>query len=292
MTEDTDPPQKKNTTKFGTKAGQDELAESLRKLKERVQGIPPGTEKGTAPPSRYTKTQGTEFKITRGYKPVMDDAGDLSSRGSVTDDPVRRLPAQKQIKEAEKRIGLFQTFSQNAIQVQTQKIELESAKDAFQKGEYSKANEIADHILENLDDSFLAQVHEETAKGMSQAYSLISNARMLGIDVSESNKMMEDAQRAFLSDDYAAANRIINEVVNNINLTKNRHLKTVVIQMLDEVKSIISELPGGGPQLQGINEIYAKGESLYRRGNLDDAYTVSRQAQELARKMRDLYSKQ
>ena len=289
MTEETDPDKKKDRPKFGTRSGQEDLASSLQALKDRVQGIDAGEE---ATPSRYTKAPAPDFKITRGYKPVMDDGGDLSSRGTSREAPINRIPAQTTIKEAEKRILLFETFSQNGIQVQTQKIALGSAKESFKNGDYARATEVAEHILENLDDSFMVQVHEETAKGMSQAYALISNARMLGIDVGEANRLMEDAQRAFLEDDYSSSNRIINSVINNLNLTKNKHLKNVVTQLLDEIKEIMDGLPVMGPQVQGVEDLYARAESLYRRGNLDEAYSVSKQAKELVQKMNDLYTQQ
>ena len=54
----------------------------------------------------------------------------------VAQDPLDRAPAMKMINEANKRIGMLEVFSPNKIQVQTLKIELESAREVFQAGDY------------------------------------------------------------------------------------------------------------------------------------------------------------
>jgi len=276
--------------KFGTKSGQEELADSLKRLKERVVEIT--TEPEEAPqPSRYTKTQTPDFKISRGYEPAMDLEPDTSASTQLRQDPLDRAPAQRLINEASKRMTLFEFFSPNKIQFQTLKIEMDSAKEAFQTGDYKKASEVAGHILKNLDESFLEQVHDETAKAIAQAYSIISGARLLGLNVVEANRKMEHAQNAFMDDDYSISNRLINEVVNDITKNKMDFYRSEVPRKLEIVNQVLNTTQVNETDKTAVRDVLAKSQSLLTRGNFEEAYLASLKALEIANILKDIGAK-
>lgn len=204
-------------------------------------------------------------------------------------DPLEMVEAQKRLGEAKQRLQLAEAMDDSNIYVETCKIQIEAAVDALSEGNYKKSKDISEHVLQSFDDKFVQQVHDETAKGISNAYSLISSAKLLDVDVTKENKRLEDAQNAFIEDDYALANNIINEVTNSVKQTKKNVLTQKVRKTLEQVEEVLGVVKVLKSEEKELREVFENAQSLYSRGNLDEAYKLSNKANDISKTLKDLY---
>lgn len=266
-----------------------DLESRIKTLRAKFDSLNKEAPHGSAKLSRYGARDGTEdYMPGGGYS-----AGAVAVLKPRTPHPERiseeERKANKAISDTQARLDMVSKLGQNGVAVETCRIELDSAKEALAKKDHKDAREIAEHVLHAIDERFLSMLQENTSKELAHTYSLISEARMLGLEVSRQAKLVEEAQSAFLSDDLPTANRIINDVVQTVTDTRRNFLKRETERLLGSVFEILEVVSVMESELGELRSIFDRAQSLYRRENLEEAYRLSNQANELAKNIKDLY---
>ena len=289
MTEPPSSPKKSLQETVPAHAGISDLESRIKVLREKFDSIGRTEPSAAHKPSRYgTKDGPDDFVAGGGYATgiVKVTRPPALKPAKISDE--ERL-ANKAISDTQARLDMVARLGQGGVEIETCRIELDAAKEAMAKMEHKRAREIAEHVLHAMDERFLSMLQENTSKELAHAYSLISGARTLGLEVGRQTKLVEEAQSAFLSDDLPAANRIINDIVQTITDTRRNFLKRETERLLGSVFEILEVVSVMESELGELRSIFDKAQGLYRRESLEDAYRLSDQANELAKNLKDLY---
>ena len=271
---------------FGTSI---DLEARIKSLRSKFDDLSKITQAAAPQPSRYDPHREAEdFQLGGGY-----NVGAVKVLRPPPGPPAKVSEAQRKaimaIDEVQSRLDMVARFGQGGMEIETYNIELGAAKEAMSNKDFSSVSDIAGHILKALDERFSGMLKENTSKELARAYSLLSGARTLGLEVGRQAKLIEEAQGALLSDDLSAANRIINEVIHTLTETKHNFLKREVERLLGCVFEIMEVVSVMESEIGEVRGIFEHAQGLYQRENLEEAYRVSNQAHELAKNLKDLY---
>lgn len=133
---------------------------------------------------------------------------------------------------------------------------------------------------------------ESVQGNLSQTQSMIRESQDLGIDISEVESILGEAQDLFQSDDYNAAKELSSKALGALENARQDHFSNLAQDTLHSSKFIIAEAKGSGIDVGDAQKMLSQAESMLEQNDYEKAYQLAQDAENLTKRSWETYRNQ
>jgi tetratricopeptide (TPR) repeat protein len=186
--------------------------------------------------------------------------------------------ALSSIASATKQINATKSIGEDVASIETL---LNKARNSLEEGNYENALDLANHSKEE------AQKLKETADFISVIEAEIAEIKNSGVITPESDEVLKRAKDEHSNNDFDRAKELATEAKSKALQTRDSHEKT--LKSIFSVDAILSGAKAKGMVLSNADDILKKAQELVVKGNYDEAYTLSEEAEKVYNEIKIKY---
>jgi len=183
-------------------------------------------------------------------------------------------------------------LKEEGLDVTDLEAQIKQAEEMLERGNYVVA---MDYISQAKDKSMGLQrkyIISSVQNNLSSTQSLIKDSKELGIDLSDVEGMLSEAESLFQSEDFSQAKDVSIQAMDAIQNARQEHFASLAEETISSSMFIAAEAKSAGIDVAEAEMMLQQAESIYKDNDYEQAYMLSIDAENLTKKSWETYRTQ